>query len=99
MFVCVGGGEGEGDGWFVAFFTSLQHRLGDNRGDRLGDRIAGLEVKPSAPGAEDPGFESRLRRDVSWSIHTSDLKIGTSVATPPGAWRYNGSAGTGVVIL
>ena len=29
------------------------------------------------------------------SSHTSDLKIGTPVATPPGAWRYRVSARTG----
>ena len=27
--------------------------------------------------------------------HTSDLRIGTPVATLPGAWRYRVSAGTG----
>ena len=31
----------------------------------------------------------------SGSNHTSDLKIGTPVATLPGAWRYGASAGTG----
>ena len=41
------------------------------------------------------GFESRLRRDFPGSSHTSDLKIGTPVATLPGAWRYRVSAGTG----
>ena len=50
------------------------------------DCLAGLVVKASALGAEDPGFESCLRRDFSGSSHTSDLKIGTSVATLPGAW-------------
>ena len=45
-------------------------------------------VKASASRAEDPGFESRLHRDFSGSSHTSDLKIGTPVATLPGAWRY-----------
>ena len=62
------------------------------------DRLAGLVVKASASGAEDPGFESRLRRDFSGSSHTSDIKkkkIGTPVATLPGAWRYRVSAGTG----
>ena len=57
-------------------------------------------VKASASRAEDPGFESRLRRD--FSSHTSDFKIGTPVATLPGAWRYRVSAGTvrpGVSIL
>ena len=31
----------------------------------------------------------------SGSSHTSDLKIGTPVATLQGAWRYRVSAGTG----
>ena len=58
-------------------------------------RLVGLVVKASASRAEDPGFNSRLRRDFSGSSHTSDLNIGTSVATLPGAWRYRVSAGTG----
>ena len=45
--------------------------------------------------AEGPWFESRLRRDFLGSSHTSALKIGTPVATLPGAWRYRVSAGTG----
>ena len=59
------------------------------------DRLGGLVVKVSASREEDPGFESRLRRDFSASSHTSDLKIGTPVATLPGAWRYRVSAGAG----
>ena len=51
--------------------------------------------KVFASRAEDPGFESRLRRDFSGSSHTSDLKFGTPVATLPGAWRYRVSDGTG----
>ena len=58
-------------------------------------RLVGLVVKASASGAEDPGFESRLRRDISGSSYTSDLKIDTPVATLSGAWRYRVSAGTG----
>ena len=58
-------------------------------------RLAGLVVKTSAAGAEDPGFESRLRRDFSGSSHASDLNSGTPVATLPGAWHYRVSAGTG----
>ena len=50
-------------------------------------RLAGLVVKSSAPGVEDPGFKSRLRRDFSGSSHTSDFKIGISVATLPGSWH------------
>ena len=49
------------------------------------NRLAGLVVKASTLGAEDPRFESRLRRDFSGSNHTNDLKIGTPVATLPGA--------------
>ena len=49
------------------------------------DHLAGLVVKASASGAEDPGFESRLRRDFSGSSHTSDFEIGATVATLPGA--------------
>ena len=58
-------------------------------------RLVGLVVKASASGAEDPGFESHLRRDFTGSSHTSDFKIGTPVATLPGAWHYRVSAGTG----
>ena len=58
-------------------------------------RLAGLVVKASTPGTEDPGFESRLRRDFSGSSHTSDFKIGIPVDTLPGAWYYRVSAGTG----
>ena len=35
-------------------------------------------------------------RDFSGSSHTSDFKIGTPVATLPGALRYRVSAGTGL---
>ena len=59
------------------------------------DRLVGLVVKASAPGTEDPGFESRLRQDSTGSSHTSDLKTGTPVASLQGAWHYRVSAGTG----
>ena len=62
----------------------------------LSDRFVGLMVKASASRAEDPEFDSRLRLgDFSGSCHTSDLKVGSPVATLPGAWRYRVSAGTG----
>ena len=61
-----------------------------------GDRLVGLVDKASATGAEDPEFDSRFRRgDFSGLSHTSDFKIGTPVATLPGAWRYRVNAGTG----
>ena len=73
---------------------SVHEGLGDLVSAR-DNRFGGLVVKASASGAEDPGFESRLRRDFSGSSHTSDLKIGTPVTTLPGAWHYRVSAGTG----
>ena len=57
--------------------------------------LAGLVVEASAARAEDPEFESRLRRDFSGSSHTSDLNIGTPVATLSGACHYRVIAGTG----
>ena len=59
------------------------------------NRLVGLVVKASASRAEDPGFKSCSRRDFSGSSHTSDLKIGTPVATLLSAWRYWVSTGTG----
>ena len=58
-------------------------------------RLVGPVVQASDSGAEDPGFESRLRRNLSGLSHTSHLKIGTPVAILPGAWRYRVSAETG----
>ena len=58
-------------------------------------RLADLVVKASTSRAEDPGFKSRLSRDFSGSSHTSDSKIGTPVATLPGAWRNMVNSGTG----
>ena len=58
-------------------------------------RLVGLVVTGSASNAEHPVFESRLRRDFSGSSHTSDIKMGTPVATLPGAWRSRVSTGTG----
>ena len=70
-------------------FDSHEHSLRERY------RLVGLIVKASNSGAEDPGFESLLRGDFSGSSHTSDFKIGTPVATLPGAWHYRVSAGTG----
>ena len=60
------------------------------------NRLVGLVVKASASRADDPEFDSRLHRgDFSGWNHTSDLNIGTPVATLPGAWPFRVSAGTG----
>ena len=50
------------------------------------DSLIGLVVKASTSRAEDLGFEFRWQQDFSRSSHTSDLNIGTPVATLPGAW-------------
>ena len=63
----------------------------------LQDRLVGLVVKASASRAKVPGFVSRLRRGFSASSNTSDLKLGTPVATLPGAGRYK--LGTPVATL
>ena len=42
-----------------------------------------------------PGSNPACAGIFSGSSHTSDLKIGTPVATLPGVWRYGVSAGTG----
>ena len=42
-----------------------------------------------------PGSNPACAGIFPGSSHTSDLKIGTPVATLPGAWRYRVSAGTG----
>ena len=70
---------------FVCFGTAYSYQYS------ICDRLVGLVVKESASGMQGPGFDSRLRWDISGSSHTSDLKIGTQVATLPGA-RHTGSA-------
>ena len=59
------------------------------------NHLVGLVAKASASRAEHRLFEFCLQRDFSESSHTSDLRIGTPVATLPGTWRYRVSAGTG----
>ena len=62
----------------------------------ISHRFVGLVVKVPASRAEDPGFNSHLRRGAFFgSRHTRDLKISTPVAALPGDWRYRVSAGTG----
>ena len=49
------------------------------------DCLIGIVVKVSTSRAEDPGFKSACTGIFPGSSHTSDLKIGTPVATLPGA--------------
>ena len=47
------------------------------------------KVKEFTLRAADPGFDSSMHfEDFSESSHTSDLEIGTPVATLPGTWYY-----------
>ena len=48
---------------------------------------------------EVPGSNPASARIFSGSSHTSDLKIGTPVATLPGAWCYRVSTGTGQPVV
>ena len=82
--------------WCSPSFPSLWQRNIGGWSVHRWNRPGGLEVKASASRTEDPGFESRLRRDFSGVESYQWLKkSGTPVATLPGAWRYRVSAGTG----
>ena len=59
-------------------------------------RLFGLVVKASVSSVAHLGLIPTCGVGLfSGSSHTSDLEIGTPVATLPGAWRYRVSAGTG----
>ena len=47
------------------------------------------------PPTESGRSRVRVPLDFRGSSHTSDLKMGTPMATLPGAWRYRVSVGTG----
>ena len=55
--------------------------------------LVGLVVRRPPRERKIPG--SNPAGTFSGSSHTSDLKIGTPVATLPGAWLYRVSTGTG----
>ena len=59
------------------------------------DRLAGLVVRRPPRERKVPGSNPACAGIFSGSSHTSDLNIGTPVATLPGAWHYRVSAGTG----
>ena len=64
--------------------------------------LVGLVVRRPPRERKIPGSNPASDGIFSGSSHTSDLKIGTPVATLPGAWRYRVSTGTdrpGVSIL
>ena len=57
--------------------------------------LVGLVVRRPPRERKIPGSNPACAGIFSWSSHTSDSKIGTPVATLPGAWRYRVSTGTG----
>ena len=57
--------------------------------------LVGLVVRCPPRERKIPGLNPVCAGIFSGSSHTSDSKIGTPVATLPGAWRYRVSAGTG----
>ena len=59
------------------------------------DRLAGLVVRRQPRERKVPVSNPACAGIFSGSSHTSDFKIGTPVATLPGAWRSRVSAGTG----
>ena len=59
------------------------------------DRLVGLVVRRPPRERKIPGSNPACAGIFPGSSHTSDSKIGTPVATLPGAWRYRVSAGTG----
>ena len=59
-------------------------------------RLFGLVVRRPPRERKVPGSNPTWARIFSGSSHTSDLKMGTPVATLPGAWRYRVSTGTGL---
>ena len=59
------------------------------------DRLVGLVVRRPPRERKVPGSNPACAGIFSGSSHTSDLNIGTPVATLQGAWRYRVSAGTG----
>ena len=58
-------------------------------------RLLGLVVRRPPQERKVPSSNPAGAGIFSGSSHTSDSKIGTPVATLPGAWRYRVSAGTG----
>ena len=59
------------------------------------DRLVGLVVRRLPRERKVPGSNPACAGIFLGTSHTSDLNIGTPVATLPGAWRYRVSAGTG----
>ena len=74
----------------------LRHTWAEDKVLHTADCPVGLVVKASASGMAELGFKSGFRcGNFSRSARTGDLKLGTPVATLPGAWHFRVSPGTG----
>ena len=88
---------------------SFHHRYSTNRvssvtivGERavtpplvVRHHLVGLVVRRPPRERKIPGSNPACDGIFSGSSHTSDFKVGTPVATLPGAWRYRVSTGAG----
>ena len=81
--------------WQSGGFEDDSHFREGVRHLRLADRLVGLVVRRPPRERKIPGSNPACVGIFSGSSHTSDLKIGTPVATLPRAWRYRVSTGTG----
>ena len=82
--------------WYVQHGEHINLQAGQQRLlVSYSDRLVGLVVRRSPRERKIPGSNPACDGIFSGSSHTSDLKIGTPVATLPGAWRYRVSTGTG----
>ena len=70
-------------------------RINRNGSHSSGSSLVGLVVRRPPRERKVPGSSPACDGIFSGSSHTSDFKIGTPVATLPGAWRYRVSTGTG----
>ena len=86
--------------WFppplsLPFFVLVVKAQVGERSSLTTNRLVGLVVRRLPRERKIPGSNPACAGIFSGSSHTSDLKIGTPVATLPGAWRYRVSTGTG----
>ena len=79
----------------IMIMIALKSAIRDFTDSSLRNRLVGLVVRRPPQERKIPGSNPGCVGIFSGSSHTSDLKIGTPVATLPGAWRYRVSAGTG----
>ena len=80
------------DAFHLGLFTCLELLLTSLL---TSNRLVGLVVRRPPRERKIPGSNPACAGIFPGSSHTSDLKIGTPVATLPGAWRYRVSTGTG----